>query len=101
MHAFFVQKFVQSQILSREKLLKRLSYEKCVHKRLMKLTPEQFFSTGVPWTPKCATILFPITFTNFWANIEKYRQTIGCTVPAAFWITLGQIKSDNINRMIQ
>jgi len=37
--AFFVQKFVQSQTLSREKLLNLLSYEKCVHKPLMKLTP--------------------------------------------------------------
>jgi len=36
---FFVQKFVQSQTLSREKLLKRLTYKKCVHKKLMKLTP--------------------------------------------------------------
>jgi len=38
---FFVQKFVQSQTLSREKLLKRLSYKKCEHKMLMKLTPSK------------------------------------------------------------
>jgi len=36
--AFFVQKFVQSQTLSREKLLKRLSCKKRAHKTLMKLT---------------------------------------------------------------
>jgi len=49
----FVQKFVQSQTLSREKLLKRLSYEKFAHKMLMKLTKgisgnawfEQFLAT--------------------------------------------------------
>ncbi len=34
----FVQKFVQSQTLSREKLLKRLSNEKCECKMFMKLT---------------------------------------------------------------
>jgi hypothetical protein len=38
-HAFFVQKFVQSQTLSTEKLLNSLSYEKCECKMLMKLTP--------------------------------------------------------------
>ncbi len=38
----FEQKFVQSQTLSREKLLKRLSYEKCACKMLMKL------KAGVP-----------------------------------------------------
>jgi len=38
-HAFFVQKFVQSQTLIKEKLLKRLSYIKCSCKMLMKLTP--------------------------------------------------------------
>ncbi len=38
-HAFFIQKFVQSQTLSREKLLKRLLYKKCSRKILMKLTP--------------------------------------------------------------
>ncbi len=37
---FFLWRFVQSQTLSREKLLKRLSYKKCVCKILMKLTPE-------------------------------------------------------------
>ena len=50
---FFVQKFIQSQTLSREKLLKRLSYEKFAHKMLMKLTKgisgnawfEQFLAT--------------------------------------------------------
>jgi len=36
--AFFIQKFVQSQKLTREKLLKRLSYKKCARKMLMKLT---------------------------------------------------------------
>jgi len=35
---FFVRKFVKSQILNREKLLKRLLYQKCVRKMLMKLT---------------------------------------------------------------
>ncbi len=35
--AFFVRKFVQSQTLSREKLLKRLLYKKGDHKMLMKL----------------------------------------------------------------
>jgi len=39
MWPFFVRKFVQSQTLSREKLLKRLSYKKCARKTLMKLTP--------------------------------------------------------------
>jgi len=39
MRAFFIQKFVQSQTLSREKLLNLLSYKKCAHKMLMKLTP--------------------------------------------------------------
>ncbi len=39
MCAFFVLKFVQSQTLSREKLLKRLLYKKYVRKMLMKLTP--------------------------------------------------------------
>jgi len=32
MRVFLVRKFVQSQTLSREKLLKRLSYKKWVHK---------------------------------------------------------------------
>jgi len=36
---FFVQKFIQSQTLSREKVPKSLSYEKWTHKMLMKLTP--------------------------------------------------------------
>ncbi len=36
---FFVWKFYQSQTLSREKLLKILSYEKRALKMLMKLTP--------------------------------------------------------------
>jgi len=36
---FFVPKFVQSQTVSREKLPKRLSYEKGECKTLMKLTP--------------------------------------------------------------
>jgi len=35
---FFVQKFFQSQTLSREKLLKRLLYKKFARKMLMKLT---------------------------------------------------------------
>ncbi len=35
---FFVQKFVQSQTLSRKKLLIRILYEKCTNKMLMKLT---------------------------------------------------------------
>ncbi len=35
--------------VTREKLLKRLSYEKCVHKMLMKLTPEGFL-TGLSHT---------------------------------------------------
>jgi len=39
MRSFFVLKFVQSQILSREKLLKRLLYVKDACKMLMKLTP--------------------------------------------------------------
>ncbi len=41
----------------------------------------QFFSTGVPrhtsvpWaTTKCAAKFFPIAFTNFQTNIEKYSQ---------------------------
>jgi hypothetical protein len=38
--AFFVQNFVQSQTLSREKLLKRLLYKKLSRKMLMKLTPD-------------------------------------------------------------
>ncbi len=40
--AFFVWKFIQSQTLSRKKLLKGLSYEKCMHKMLTKLTPALF-----------------------------------------------------------
>jgi hypothetical protein len=35
----FIQKFAQSQTLSREKLLNLLLYEKFVRKMLMKLTP--------------------------------------------------------------
>jgi len=35
---FFVRKFAQSQTLSRIKLFKRLLYQKCPHKMLMKLT---------------------------------------------------------------
>jgi len=35
----FVRKFVQSQTLSREKLLKRHMYEKFARKTLLKLTP--------------------------------------------------------------
>jgi len=38
--AFFVQKCIQSQTLSRKKLLKRLSYEKYMSKMLMILTPD-------------------------------------------------------------
>ncbi len=38
MGKFFVQKFVLSQPLSREKLLKRLLYKKFARKMLMKLT---------------------------------------------------------------
>jgi hypothetical protein len=38
-HAFYLRKFVQSQTLSREKLLNLLSYIKCARKMLMKLTP--------------------------------------------------------------
>jgi len=41
---FFVRKFVQSQTLSREKLLNLLAYKKCAHKMLMKLTPRQLLS---------------------------------------------------------
>jgi hypothetical protein len=40
MLAFFVRKFVQSQTLSREKLLNWLLYEKCARKMLMKLGSE-------------------------------------------------------------
>jgi len=40
---FFVQKFVQSQTLGREKLLKRHSYKKCVRKMLMKMTLRLLF----------------------------------------------------------
>jgi len=32
--AFFVRRFLQSQTLSREKLLKRLSYKKCARKHV-------------------------------------------------------------------
>jgi len=39
---FFVQKFVLSETLSREKLPKRLLYEKGVQKTLMKFTPLLF-----------------------------------------------------------
>jgi len=35
---FFVQKFFQSQTLSREKQQKKLLYEKCARKMLMKMT---------------------------------------------------------------
>jgi len=54
--AFFVQKFIQSQTLSREKLLKGLSYEKYLHKMLMKLTSEWHFSYQMP----CACVIFLI-----------------------------------------
>jgi len=43
---FFVQKFIQSQTLSREKLLKRVSYKKCACKMLMKFTPGWFVSVS-------------------------------------------------------
>ncbi len=54
--ALFVQKFIQSQTLSREKLLKGLSCEKYLHKMLMKLTPEWHFSYQMP----CACVIFLI-----------------------------------------
>jgi len=44
MRNFFVQKFAQSQTLSREKLLKRISHEKGACKTLMKLTQERYVS---------------------------------------------------------
>ncbi len=75
---FFVRKFVQSQTLSREKLLKRLLYKKCVRKMLMKSTPRQppllprpchgldyiftFFRPGNPAQSRCWKKLFVIIF---------------------------------------
>jgi len=47
MHAIFVKMFVQSQTPSREKLLKRLLYEKWACKMLMKLTPSRDANTLV------------------------------------------------------
>jgi len=44
MRAFFVRKFVHSQTLNREKLLKRIFYKKFGRKMLMKLTPFHFYS---------------------------------------------------------
>jgi hypothetical protein len=41
-YTYFVQKFVQSQTVSREKLLNLLSYKKCMRKMLTKLRPEKF-----------------------------------------------------------
>jgi len=42
--AFFVRKYVQSLTINRKKLLKRLSYQQCARKMLMKLTPGIFLS---------------------------------------------------------
>jgi len=62
---FFIQKFVQSQTLSREELLKRLLYKNCVRKMLMKLTPvRQLFEENSkrfdPVMTECPSILFRI-----------------------------------------
>jgi hypothetical protein len=85
MHAFFIQKFAQIQTLSREKLLKRLLYEKCVHKMLMKLTPAvNFINVFFVWKSKwhlyfCSKKIcnFIIVFNYFFmrrqlTNVEKH-----------------------------
>ncbi len=66
--AFFVRKLIQSQTLSREKLLKILSYEKCMRKMLMKLTPnvrpiattgnERFCVRCFRFSPFCLILLY-------------------------------------------
>ncbi len=48
-YEFFVQKFVQSQTLNREKLLNSFLYKKCARKMLMKLTPGVYIFWAIVW----------------------------------------------------
>jgi len=57
-HSFFVRKLVQIQTLSREKLLKRLSKEKCARKMLMKLTPCQYCNVKIVYVFKHREVFF-------------------------------------------
>jgi len=68
MCAFLVQKFVQSQTLSREKLLKRLLYEKCARKMLMKLTLD-----GRP--PFCCLDIYSNLYFLIYLFMSKYTRT--------------------------
>jgi len=72
MSKFFIWKFVQIQILSREKLLKRLSYEKFVRIMLMKLTPGLYF-TNILWAAFMCV------------DPKSAIKTDGLTVFFAFW----------------
>jgi len=61
MRAFFIQKFIQSKTLSREKLLNSLLRKKCRSKLLMKLTPAKVSSNNFTKISSAIVMTPPLT----------------------------------------